>query len=198
VSFLTAPEWTSSCQSSGFAGILPFATHPPLSRFRVNGSHQRGLDERREFLNSRYPSSALGGRPPLVAFPEARHSGRPYRLEWEEELLDMQRVADYLANGRWYRRVSSQGQVAVGGHLYHLGKVCPAGGGDHVFRPGNWSFSRKGGLPPVRRPIQGVTKADLMGEAVPLVSGPYQLSFPLTASAWRECVLAEASRGTIF
>jgi hypothetical protein len=51
VSFLTAPEWTStndseeqmnfSCQSSGFAGILPFATHPPLSRFRVNGSHQR-------------------------------------------------------------------------------------------------------------------------------------------------------------
>jgi hypothetical protein len=29
VSFLTAPEWTSSCQSSGFAGILPFATHPP-------------------------------------------------------------------------------------------------------------------------------------------------------------------------
>jgi hypothetical protein len=59
-------------------------------------------------------------------------------------------------------------------------------------------FQPKGGLPPVRRPIQGVTKADLMGEAVPLVSGPYQLSFPLTASAWRECVLAEASRGTIF
>ena len=58
-----------------------------------------------------------------MAFPEARHSGRPYRLEWEEELLDMQRVADYLANGRWYRRVSSQGQVAVGGHLYHLGKA---------------------------------------------------------------------------
>lgn len=39
MSFLTAPEWTStndseeqmnfSCQSSGFAGILPFATHPP-------------------------------------------------------------------------------------------------------------------------------------------------------------------------
>jgi hypothetical protein len=42
VSFLTAPEWTSSCQSSGFAGILPFATHPPLSRFRVNGSHRAG------------------------------------------------------------------------------------------------------------------------------------------------------------
>jgi len=42
VSILTAPEWTSSCQSSGLAGILPFATHPPLSRFRVNGSHSAG------------------------------------------------------------------------------------------------------------------------------------------------------------
>jgi len=42
VSFLTAPEWTPSCQSSGLAGILPFATHPPLSRFRVNGSHSAG------------------------------------------------------------------------------------------------------------------------------------------------------------
>jgi len=31
-----------SCQSSGFAGILPFATHPPRSRFRVNGSHCAG------------------------------------------------------------------------------------------------------------------------------------------------------------
>ena len=135
--------------------IPPFATHPPALAVSGKRVAQRGLDERREFLNSRYPSSALGGRPPLVAFPEARHSGRPYRLEWEEELLDMQRVADYLANGRWYRRVSSQGQVAVGGHLYHLGKVCPAGGGDHVFRPGNWSFSRKGVFLPCVGPFRG-------------------------------------------
>jgi len=96
-------------------------THRTVHQQGVEGQNpandvalQRVLDERREFLNSRYPSSSLGGRPPLVAFPEARHSGRPYRLEWEEELLDMQRVADYLAHVRWYRRVSSQGQVAVG------------------------------------------------------------------------------------
>jgi len=96
-------------------------THRTVHQQGLEGQHpadgmalQRGLDERREFLGSRYLSSSLGGRPPLVAFPEARHSGRPYRLEWEEELLDMQRVADYLAHVRWYRRVSSQGQVAVG------------------------------------------------------------------------------------
>jgi hypothetical protein len=132
----------------------------------------------------------------LVAFPEARHSGRPYRLEWEEGLLDMQRVADYLASGRWYRRVSSQGQVAL-----ELGKAYARQEVEVTFDPQTWElvFQPKGNLPPpVRRPIQGVTKADLIGEALPLVWGPYQLSFPLTASAWRECVLAEAWRGTIF
>ncbi len=173
---------------------------PPLFPLRFTYGWLLWADERREFLNGQYPSSSLGGQPPLVAFPEARHSGRPYRLEWEEELLDMQRVADYLANGRWYRRVSSQGQVAVGGHLYYLGKDYVRQEVETTFDPQTWElvFQPKGDLPPVRRPIQGMTKADLMGEAAPLVSGPYQLSFPLTISAWREWVLAEAWRGTIF
>ena len=59
MSILTAPEWTSSCQSSGLAGILPFATHPPLSRFRVNGSHRYGR---------------WGGRPPHRRFRTGRES----------------------------------------------------------------------------------------------------------------------------
>ena len=89
-----------------FGGFPPDSGDPPPDAGRaprLGADYPSwGLDERREFLNGRYPSSSLGGRPPLVAFPEARHSGRPYRLEWEEELLDMQRVADYLAGGRWY------------------------------------------------------------------------------------------------
>ena len=68
MSFLTAPEWTStndseeqmnfSCQSSGFAGILPFATHPPLSRFRVNGSHSAPLGGGKAPLSARGRFSA--------------------------------------------------------------------------------------------------------------------------------------------
>jgi hypothetical protein len=86
--------------------------------FTDNAALQGSLSERLDFLNTRFPSRSLGGQPPLVAHPEARHSGRPYRLEWEEALLDMQRVYDYLAQGRWFRRTSagrtSAGAVLVG------------------------------------------------------------------------------------
>jgi len=68
VNFLTAPEWTStndseeqmnfSCQSSGFAGILPFATHPPLSRFRVNGSHSAGWARSAIHTSTSVPATA--------------------------------------------------------------------------------------------------------------------------------------------
>jgi transposase len=49
--------------------------------------HKR-LSERLDFLNLQYPSLALGGQAPLMACPEAKHTQRPYRLEWEAEMLD--------------------------------------------------------------------------------------------------------------
>ncbi|MGB9777658.1 MAG: hypothetical protein ACPLYD_15230 [Anaerolineae bacterium] len=62
--------------------------HPTMERQAILGQHpasptvwQQMVRRRREFLNGRYPSASLGGKPPLVAFPEARHSGRLYRLE---------------------------------------------------------------------------------------------------------------------
>jgi hypothetical protein len=55
---------------------------------------QQSLHDRLDFLNSRFPSRSLDGQPPLVAHPEARHSGHPYRPEWEDDMLDMQRVYD--------------------------------------------------------------------------------------------------------
>lgn len=181
--------------------------HQTLYRQAIQGQHladaddlQRRLDRRREFLNTRYPSAPLGGKPPQDAFPEARHSGRPYHLEWEAEMLDMQRVADYLAQGRWFRRVSSQGQFELGGHSYYLGRAYARQEIEITFDPQTWELICRpaDGQPPVRRPIQGLTKAELMGEATHLLSTPYQLPLPLTPSAWREWALAEACRGTIF
>ena len=81
--------------------------------FTDGSALQRSLSDRLNFLNLRFPSRSLGGQPPLVACPEAQHSGRPYRLEWEEDMLDMQRVYNYLAKGRWFRRASSQGGLAT-------------------------------------------------------------------------------------
>lgn len=49
---------------------------------------QAALDDRLAFLAQRYPSRSLGGQPPLLTHPEAVHSGRVYRPEWELDLLD--------------------------------------------------------------------------------------------------------------
>ena len=56
--------------------------------FVDNAVLQDNLTERLHFLNFSFPSRSLGGRAPLLAYPDAQHSGRPYRLEWEEAMLD--------------------------------------------------------------------------------------------------------------
>src|SRR6266571_6238973 len=62
-----------------------------------------GLDERREVLNQYLPSRALSHKAPLEAYPQAIHSGRMYRPEWEEDLLCLEHVWSYLQQGRWFR-----------------------------------------------------------------------------------------------
>ena len=62
------------------------------------GQLQQRLDSEREQHNRWFPSRAsdCAGRPPLLAHPELQHPRRPYRLEWERQLFDLQRVYDYL------------------------------------------------------------------------------------------------------
>ncbi len=80
------------------------------------------LDERREVLHHHLPSRALSHKPPLEAYPGAIHSGRSYRPEWEEELLSLEKVCTYLAQGRWFRGVRSNGYFGGGRYQYYLGK----------------------------------------------------------------------------
>ena len=51
-----------------------------------------GLDTRRTMLTAHIPWRMLGGRAPLQAYPEAAHTGRFYRPDWEAETLDLNRV----------------------------------------------------------------------------------------------------------
>src|SRR2546423_12893888 len=81
-----------------------------------------GLDERRQVLNHHLPSCALDGKSPLEAYPHAIHSERSYRPEWEEELLSLEKVYHYLAQGRWFRGVRSNGYFGGGRSQYYLGK----------------------------------------------------------------------------
>ena len=160
---------------------------------------QASLTERLDFLNTRFPSRSLDDQAPLVAHPQALHSGRPYRLEWEEALLDMQRVYEYLVQARWFRRTSLLGQFSLGARRYGLGKDFAKQTLEITFdaQTRELIYLVEDGQQKKRLPIQGLTKSSLMGELSPLVSQPvYQLALPFSPSAWREMMLASNLTGT--
>jgi hypothetical protein len=166
----------------------------------VDGSAlQHSLSDRLDFLNGRFPSRALGGQPPLMACPEAHHSGRPYRLEWEAEMLDLQRVYDYLAQGRWFRRTSSHGQFSLGAYRYNVGKGLSNQTLEVTFdsRTRELICISQDGSREMCLAVQGLTKADLMSELSPLTALPvYQLALPFSRSTWREIMLSNDLTGT--
>jgi transposase-like protein len=181
-------------------------THQTMNQQAVAGQTftdgsalQQSLSDRLDFLNLRFPSRSLGGQPPLVACPEAQHAGRPYRLEWEEEMLDMERVYDYLAQGRWFRRTSSQGQFSLGTHRYRVGKSLSNQTLEITFDSQTRELvclSEDGGQE-IRITVQGLTKAELMGELGPLVALPaYQLALPFSRATWREIMICGNLTGT--
>lgn len=191
---------------------------PPLEHSVIERSHQtvdqqaiagqsfadsldlhKRLSDRLDFLNLRYPSLALGGQAPLVACPEAKRTQHPYRLEWEEEMLDMQRVYEYLAKGRWFRLTSIQGQFSLGAYRYNAGSHLAKQTLEITFDPQTHELVclSEDGNQTIRFFCQGLSKANLMGELNPLITFPaYQLELPFSRVAWREIMLCENLTGT--
>jgi hypothetical protein len=99
-----------------------------------------GLDERREVLNTQLPTRALDGQAPLEAYPQATHSGRAYRPEWEEEMLDLERVYRYLAPGRWFRQARGSGIMQLAGYRYYLGRPWSGRTVEVPFSPATVSY----------------------------------------------------------
>ena len=152
------------------------------------------LQKRRGFLNERLPCASTGGLPPLVAHPAACQPRRPYRPEWEAELMDLARVDAYLAQGRWFRKASNVGTVSLGDETYGLGKAWIKKEVEITFDPTDRQlafYAPEGGLRK-RRPIQGLSKEELMGELGPLVNlHGFQLALPFTWNEWRVLRLCE-------
>jgi hypothetical protein len=160
---------------------------------------QAALDDRLKFLAYRYPTRTLDGQPPLVAYPEAVHSGRSYRPEWEADLLDMQRVYRYLAQGRWFRQVTPFGQFYLGNHYYGLGVAFAKQMIEITFDPQTCELVCKSedAQRSTRLPAQGLALQDLMGELGPLVALPaYQLALPYSIAEWRQMQLCTVLTGT--
>jgi transposase len=174
---------------------------PPLDHARIERHHQtiagqafegqtfadvtalqRSLQARMLFLNQEYPTRALDGQPPFQAFPQARHSSRLYCLDAEAQLLDMQRVYDYLQSGRWFRQVSSVGTFSLGGYIYNVTTHFARQTLEITFD----STTHKLVCLPEKQTtafqlgIQGLTKSALIGNPLNLPSyTAYQLSLPL-------------------
>ncbi len=147
----------------------------------------KALIKRREFLNYNLPCSSLEERPPLVAFPQATHSGRFYRAELEKESLDLERVDRFLGKGRWFRRVSEGSTVSLGGFVYYV-KGAAKGrqleiGYEAAADDRQLVFKDEAGELVGRQEIKGISVGELLGEIEPyVVSLPYsfQPRLPLT------------------
>lgn len=156
-----------------------------------------GLDHRREILNQHLPVRTLDGQAPLLAYPTAEHSQRPYQLAWEEQMLQMERVYHYLASGHWFRRTNAGGRFALGGYSYQTSWKWQ-------HQTVEISFDAQSATlichlegeadEPKRLQIQGLSKANLMGEISEFQRLPeFQLSLPWSPEEWRAIAYAEMS-----
>jgi hypothetical protein len=144
------------------------------------------LYQRRNFLNTVLPCASLDGQPPLVAYPQAHHSERPYRLEWEVALLNLERIDAYLARGRWFRRIANNGIISLGSTLYYVGCKWKQQQIEISFDPDTRQFRCFDAAAHLLKelPCQGLSIASLMGDLFPLVHFPvFQLALPFT---WEE------------
>jgi hypothetical protein len=145
-----------------------------------------------------YPFALCTSKLPRPTFPQAVFSGRAYRPEWEEKLLDLDRVYDYLALGRWFR-ANDHGAVHLGTYDYRFGYRSHKHTMEITFDPVHIAFvcQPEGTLEPMVVPARGLTKDYLMGDLAWILALPaYQLAFPLTPEDQRRLALVECLSGT--
>ena len=157
------------------------------------------LDARRDVLNRHLPSRALSHQSPLQAYPQAIHSGRFYRPEWEEEFLSLEKVYTYLAQCRWVRSIRPNGSFELGSYYYYMGRRFARRSVAISFDPGSAALlcQSEGSEETLQLPVQGLTKAELMGELAALQALPiYQLALPFSLEAWRQLEYTRILTGT--
>lgn len=146
---------------------------------------QQQLDCCCSLYNQEFPCRAAdcGGLPPLLRFPQATHSGRPYHQELEWDLFDLSLVDQYLATLSWVRKVSCNGVVFLGDHKYYLGRAYHGQEVKAHYLPEQRAFSfatqREEHIRSI--PAKGLEKFDLIGfipERIP-VPMAFQLTLPL-------------------
>jgi transposase InsO family protein len=103
---------------------------------------QQALDDQCQLYNERYPSQSAHchGAPPLWVFPSAYSTGRPYHLDLEWDMFDLDRVDAFLAQFVWSRKVAKNGAVSLAGQYYYLDPKRKSQTVSVRFLPGSRSF----------------------------------------------------------
>lgn len=124
---------------------LCFIKHkPPIENAVIERSHQtinnqvykgqqydcwkslfKYSNERLTKLNYKLPNRMMNYKAPLEQYPKASHSGRFYNIAQEESMIDFKRIYRYLTNGKWYRIVSKDKTISLGGQVYYLKQAKP-------------------------------------------------------------------------
>jgi len=134
--------------------------------------------KRRKKLNQEIPSRSTDSKPPLVAHPDAKHSGRYFQVIQEADLIKLKRVYKFLSKQTWFRKVGGNKTISLGGQVYYL----PESKAKQQLKI---SFKKKSKMlifqddkeqKIAKLPIEGISKERLMGNLKILPS--YQLMIP--------------------
>lgn len=153
------------------------------------------LQQRREFLNYELPCRSLDDQPPLIAFPEAASSLRPYQVAFERELFDLQRIYLYLAQGRWFRLVSKSGTLTLGGQVYSIGSKWQQKQIEISFCIDSLClrFLDDSGDTICTKPIKGLSDDTLIGDIADYSRlAPFQLALPFSWEQQQDARLYES------
>jgi transposase InsO family protein len=99
------------------------------------------------------------GRPRLAAYPELTTNPRPYPEPGTGEPFELERVQQWLAQGRWPRIVSKIGQITFYGKAYRVGR---AWAGEQVWlrfdaQTSQWVIEAKDGKELIRHAAEQIT-----------------------------------------
>jgi hypothetical protein len=100
-------------------GVMQQWADPSTSRTR--GELQRWLNRECLVQRERYP--AVAGMSRMEAYPDLRHTGRPYDPDREGAQWDLARVDQVLASGVYYRRANAHGAIWLYGWERNLGRT---------------------------------------------------------------------------
>jgi hypothetical protein len=122
--------------------------------------------QRRKRLNWDIPSRSTNGKPPLVACPGAVRSERDYSVDSEKGIFDQGKVGKFLSAGKWFRTVSKDKTISVGGWVYYLPKATPKSELEIKFNRyrNTFLFFDADGKLVNSRPAQGLSFNELAGD----------------------------------